>query len=76
MWIVDTTLIDLVEMAIDEFTDIVPVDLVVRIGDSAVTGLDDFDSALRKYKGGDTVTVVVERDGAEVSLPVTLGDPR
>jgi len=41
-----------------------------------VTGLDDFDSALRKYKGGDTVTVVVERDGAEVSLPVTLGDPR
>ncbi|MBM3953215.1 MAG: M28 family peptidase [Planctomycetes bacterium] len=51
-------------------------DLVVRIGDSAVTGLDDFDSALRKYKGGDTVTVVVERDGAEVSLPVTLGDPR
>jgi hypothetical protein len=51
-------------------------DLIVRIGDSAVAALEDFDSALRKHKGGDTVTVVVQRDGAEVSLPVTLGDPR
>jgi hypothetical protein len=51
-------------------------DLIVRIGDSAVADLEDFDSALRKHKGGDTVTVVVLREGAEVPLPVTLGDPR
>jgi len=51
-------------------------DLIVRIGDSAVAALEDFDSALRKHKGGDTVTVVVEREGAEVALAVTLGDPR
>jgi S1-C subfamily serine protease len=41
-----------------------------------VAALEDFDSALRKHKGGDTVTVVVLREGAEVPLPVTLGDPR
>jgi hypothetical protein len=51
-------------------------DIIVRLGDSAVTGLEDFDSALRKHKGGDTVPVVVLRDGAEVKLDVVLDPPR
>jgi hypothetical protein len=51
-------------------------DLIVRIGASAITGLEDFDSALRKHKGGETVPVVVKRDGQEVTLQVVLGQPR
>jgi len=51
-------------------------DLIIRLGDSAVTGLEDFDSALRKHKAGEAVPVVVKRDGAEKTLTVTLGDPR
>ena len=51
-------------------------DLIVRIGGSAVTGLEDFDSALRKHKGGETVPVVVKREGQEVTLQVVLGQPR
>jgi hypothetical protein len=51
-------------------------DLIVRLGDSAITGLEDFDSALRKYKGGDRVPVVVQRDGAEVTLEIVLGAPK
>jgi hypothetical protein len=51
-------------------------DMIVRVGESAITNLEDFDSALRKHKGGDTVPVVVQRDGQEVSLEVTLGPPR
>ena len=51
-------------------------DVIVRLGDSAVTGLEDFDSALRKHKGGDTVPVVVVRDGAEVKLDVVLDPPK
>jgi hypothetical protein len=51
-------------------------DLIVRLGESAVTNLDDFDSALRKHKGGETVPVVVMRAGAEVTLEVTLDPPR
>lgn len=51
-------------------------DLIVRVGESAITNLEDFDSALRKHKGGDTVPVVVMRDGAEVTLQVTLDPPR
>lgn len=51
-------------------------DVIVRLGESAITGLEDFDSALRKHKGGDTVPVVVLRDGAEVVLQITLGQPK
>jgi len=51
-------------------------DVIVRLGASAVTGLEDFDSALRKHKGGDTIPVVVLRDGAEVTLQVTLDPPK
>ena len=51
-------------------------DLIVRLGGSAIAGLEDFDSALRKHKAGDTVPVVVLRDGAEVSLDVVLGPPK
>jgi hypothetical protein len=51
-------------------------DLIVRLGESAIAGLDDFDSALRKHKGGDTVTVVVVRAGAELPLEVVLGPPK
>jgi len=51
-------------------------DVIVRLGDSAVTGLEDFDSALRKHKGGDTIPVVVLREGAEVTLQVTLAPPK
>ena len=51
-------------------------DRIVRLGASVIAGLEDFDSALRKHKGGDTVPVVVVRDGAEVTLDVTLGAPK
>ncbi len=51
-------------------------DVIVRLGESAIAGLEDFDSALRKHKAGETVPVVVRRDGRDVTLQVTLGDPR
>jgi len=51
-------------------------DRIVRLGTSAITNLDDFDSALRKHKASETVPVVVIRDGAEVTLQVTLDPPR
>ncbi|MCE9604161.1 MAG: M20/M25/M40 family metallo-hydrolase [Planctomycetia bacterium] len=51
-------------------------DVIIKLGESRVGNLDDFDSALRKFKAGDKVTVVVKREGKEVSLSVTLGAPR
>ena len=51
-------------------------DVIVRLGASAVTGLEDFDSALRKHKAGEKVPVVVRRDAAEVTLEVVLDPPK
>jgi hypothetical protein len=51
-------------------------DVIVKFGDSKIGGLEDIDGALRKYKAGDKVPVVVLRDGKEVTLTVTLDPPR
>jgi Peptidase family M28/PDZ domain/PA domain len=49
-------------------------DRIVKFGGNSIANLDDFDAALRKFKAGDTVEVVVVRDKKEVPLKVTL-DP-
>ncbi len=38
--------------------------------------LDDFDLALRKYKGGDVVNVTVIRGGKRKAMKITLAKPR
>ena len=49
-------------------------DRIIKLGGHAVTNLDDFDAALRKFKPGDEVDVIVVRDKKEVTLKVKL-DP-
>jgi S1-C subfamily serine protease len=51
-------------------------DVVIKFGESQIGNLEDFDSALRKYKAGDKVPIVVKRAGADVKLEVTLDPPR
>ena len=51
-------------------------DVIVRLGDNKIGNLADFDSALRKYKAGDKVPVIVRRDDKEVKLVVVLEAPR
>ncbi len=51
-------------------------DLIIQLGESKVGNLEDFDSALRKFKAGDKALVVVKRGGQEVKLEVTLDPPR
>jgi hypothetical protein len=51
-------------------------DVIVKLGDRNIGGLEDFDAALRAYKPGETVPVVVQRDGKPLTLKVTLGRPR
>ncbi|MBL8825658.1 MAG: M20/M25/M40 family metallo-hydrolase [Planctomycetaceae bacterium] len=51
-------------------------DIIIKLGESRIGNLEDFDSALRKYKAGDKVVVVVKRGGKEVPLTVTLDPPR
>ena len=51
-------------------------DVIVKLGDAKIGNLEDFDAALRKYKAGDKVPLVVKRDGEEVKLEVILDPPR
>jgi len=51
-------------------------DIMIRFGDNPIKNLYDFTYALRARSAGDTVTVVVQRDGAEVSAAVTLEERR
>lgn len=51
-------------------------DVIVGIGEKKIGNLSDFDLALRKYKAGDTIKVIVEREKKQVTLEVTLDKPR
>ena len=48
-------------------------DVITKIGDYDVMNLEEMTAALRSYKPGDKVVVVVTREGAEKRLDVTLG---
>ncbi|MBX3439922.1 MAG: M20/M25/M40 family metallo-hydrolase [Planctomycetaceae bacterium] len=51
-------------------------DVIIKLGKHAVTGLDDFDLALREFSAGEEVIVTVRRNGEEHELRVTLATPR
>ncbi|HET7294289.1 MAG TPA: M20/M25/M40 family metallo-hydrolase [Vicinamibacteria bacterium] len=49
-------------------------DTIVRFGERKIRGIYDYTAALGERKPGEVVEVVVERDGGEVALQVTLGE--
>ena len=51
-------------------------DRIIQFGDRKITGLDDFDLALRKFVPGDEVPVTVLRGGKMVRLKVVLDKPK
>jgi S1-C subfamily serine protease len=51
-------------------------DVLVEFAGRKITGLDDFDLALRRVSAGDTVDITALRAGKPVKLKVTLGVPR
>ncbi|HTQ38568.1 MAG TPA: M20/M25/M40 family metallo-hydrolase [Pirellulales bacterium] len=51
-------------------------DIILRLGDYPIANLEDFDTALRKFKAGDRITVLVKRGSDEMKFAVTLEPPR
>lgn len=51
-------------------------DVIVEFGKNKISNLDDFDLALRKFKAGEEVEVIVLRKGERVTLKVTLGQSK
>lgn len=48
-------------------------DVIKKIGDIVIGDIYDFMDSLAKYKPGDTIQVIIERDGASLELQLTLG---
>ncbi len=51
-------------------------DVIIKFGESKIGGLEDIDSALRKYKAGDEVEVAFKRSGETMTTKVRLDPPR
>lgn len=51
-------------------------DIIVQFGESKISGIEDFEGALRKHKAGEKVKVKILRGKDMVELEVTLGQPR
>ena len=51
-----------------------PGDILVTIAGTKVGGYDDLEAALKAQRAGDRVPVVVQRQGAETALELTLGE--
>lgn len=49
-------------------------DLIIGVNDKETIKVDDFLSEVESHRPGDTISVVVIRDGRKVSVPVTLVD--
>ena len=51
-------------------------DRIVKLGTNAITGLDDFELALRKFKPGEETEFTIIRAGQEIKVNVTFAPPR
>ncbi|MCM8750603.1 trypsin-like peptidase domain-containing protein [Thermomicrobiaceae bacterium CFH 74404] len=57
-----------------EQAGLTPGDIIVRFGGQEVTRVSDLEQALRQHQPGDQVEIVINREGSERSLTVTLGE--
>ena len=57
-----------------ETAGIQPKDIIIAVGEYTVEGNSTLQSALRKFKAGDSTTVTVYRAGAELELPITFDE--
>ena len=51
-----------------------PKDIIIRVGEYTVEGNSTLQTALRKFKAGETTTITVFRAGAEVELTITFDE--
>ena len=63
-----------VEGSCAETAGIQPKDIIIDVGGYAVEGNSTLQTALRKFKAGDTTTITVFRAGAEVELTITFDE--
>lgn len=63
-----------VEGGCAEKAGIQPKDIIIKVGENRVEGNTTLQTALRKFKAGETTTITVYRAGAEVELTITFDE--
>ena len=63
-----------VEGSCAERAGIQPKDIIIAVGDYVVEGNSTLQSALRKFRAGETTTITVYRAGAELELTITFDE--
>lgn len=53
-----------------------PRDIIIEVDGNKITSADELYDSIQKHKVGDSIKVKVWRDGATLTLPVTLGDSK
>ena len=49
-------------------------DIIIGLGNTAIADQNDLQNALQQHKPGDTVTLKIDRNGAQTTVQITLGD--
>ena len=49
-------------------------DLILKLGDRQISSGDELSRVIGEYQPGDTVTLVIQRDGQELTVTATLGE--
>ncbi|MDO4864397.1 MAG: trypsin-like peptidase domain-containing protein [Ruminococcus sp.] len=57
-----------------EEAGIKPGDVIIAIENEAITTMDELNTIKNKYKAGDTITLKISRDGADIDVRITLQD--
>ena len=57
-----------------EAAGIQPKDIIIAVGEYTVDGNSTLQTALRKFKAGDSTTITIFRSGAEIELPITFDE--
>lgn len=66
--------LDVVEGSAAEQAELQPGDVIIRIADREIAGVEDLFAELRNRDAGETVTVTVVRDGEEQQIEVTFAE--
>ena len=73
-WVVGARIMSITEGSAAERADMKVFDIIKILGDTEVDSVEMLISTLRRYRAGDTTTLVVWRDGEEIELIITFDE--
>ena len=73
-WVEGTRVMSVNEGSAAERAGLIVGDIIIMLGDTEVDSMDSLRFALRRYRAGDTASMIVWRDGDEVEIEITFDE--